>query len=287
MNPLPTDGTETDGWDGDRRTRTMERRMASESTSTANRGGRQKAVQKTDQGMLDRLDLVLEEAGVSLASEVRDGRLILSGQVDSEEYRQAALDVATALAEPEGLGVEDAIEVLELSPDDAFIGGDRGDDLGGGEFAYAEPDANPSAQFDPAFETEPDFTGDTGTSDPQEAAAEAEPYFPPTDPVVRPSTTDQQLAVVGGFEATATDDLDGTAGFDVRNDDDLAQAVHRELAEDALTIDLPIRVEVVDGVVVLRGEVPSLEDAENAEAVASRVGGVQEVREELTVAGLR
>lgn len=261
--------------------------MASEPTSTANRGGRQEAAEKTRQGMLDQLDLVLEEAGVSLASEVRDGRLILSGQVDSEENRQAALDVATALAEPEGLGVEDAIDVLELSPDDAFIGGDRGDDLGGGEFAYAEPDVNPSAQFDPAFETEADFTGDVGTSDPQEAAAEAEPYFPPTDPVVRPSTTDQQLAVVGGFEATATDDLDGTAGFDVRNDDDLAQAVHRELAEDALTIDLPIRVGVVDGVVVLRGDVPSLEDAENAEAVASRVGGVQEVREELTVAGLR
>jgi len=261
--------------------------MASEPTSTANRGSRQEAAEKTGQGMLDRLDLVLEEAGVSLASEVRDGRLILSGQVDSEENRQAALDVATALAEPEGLRVEDAIEVLELSPADAFIGGDRGDDLGGGEFAYVEPDANPSAQFDPEFETEADFTGDAGTSDPQDAAAEAEPYFPPTDPVVRPSTTDQQLAVVGGFEATATDDLDGTAGFDVRNDDDLAQAVHRELAEDALTIDLPIRVGVVDGVVVLRGDVPSLEDAENAEAVASRVGGVQEVREELTVAGLR
>lgn len=261
--------------------------MTSEPMSTLDQGGRQEATDKAAPVVLDRLDMVLEEAGISLASEVRDGRLILSGQVDSEENRQAALDVATALAEPEGLGVEDAIEVLNLSPDDAFIGGDRGEDLGGGEFAYADPDANASAQFDPKFETEPDFTGDTGTSDPQEAAAEAEPYFPPTDPVVRPSTTDQQLAVVGGFEATATDDLEGTAGFDVRNDDDLAQAVHRELAEDALTIDLPIRVAVVDGVVVLRGNVPSLEDAENAEAVASRVGGVQEVREELTVAGLR
>ena len=82
------------------------------------------------------------------------------------------------------------------------------------------------------------------------------------------------------------DDLEGAASFDARNDDDLAQAVQRELMEDALTTDLPVRAAAVNGVVVLRGEVPTLEDAENAEAVASRVGGVREVREELTITGL-
>ena len=83
------------------------------------------------------------------------------------------------------------------------------------------------------------------------------------------------------------DDVAGEASFDARNDDDLALAVQRELGEDALTADLPIRVGAVNGVVILRGEVPSLEDAENAEAVAARVGGVQEVREELGITGLR
>lgn len=253
--------------------------------ATGSLGGR--AMEEAgERGLLAQLDSVLEDAGISLGSEVRDGRLILSGVVDSEENRQAALDVATALAESRALAVEDAIDVIDVSPDDAFVGSDRGEDVGGGDFAYADPDANPHARFDPEFETEPDFTGGIGTTDPQEAAAEAEPYFPPTDPVVRPSTGDQQLTVVGGFEATSMDGLGGETGFDVRNDDDLAQAVHRELTEDALTADLTIRIGVAEGVVLLRGEVPTLEDAENAEAVASRVGGVREVREELTIPGL-
>ncbi|MDQ3044100.1 MAG: BON domain-containing protein, partial [Chloroflexota bacterium] len=52
---------------------------------------------------------------------------------------------------------------------------------------------------------------------------------------------------------------------------------------DALTTDLELRVTVLDGIVRLHGEVPTLEDAESAEAVASRVGGNLEIREELTI----
>lgn len=263
----------------------MERRMADQRAPVA------ADVMATDgrneSGLLAQLETVLDSAGISLATEVRDGRLVLSGEVDSEENRQAAMDVATALADTAGLTVEDAIVVIDISPDGAFVGLDRGEDIGGGTFAFADPDANPDARFDPVFETEPDFTESIGTTDPQQAVAEAEPYFPPTDPVVRPTSDNEQLAVVGGFEATSVDDLVGEASFDVRNDDDLAQAVHRELAEDALTADLAISVAVTDGVVLLRGEVPSLEDAENAEAVAATVGGVQEVREELTTPGMR
>lgn len=239
-----------------------------------------------DEAMLGRLDETLREAGIFVAVELDADTLVLSGEVDSEENRQAALDVATALGGPRGLTIDDDMVVTDVSPDGPFIGQDSGEARGGGDYAYADPDANADARFDPVFETEPDFTEDVGTTDSEESAEEAVPYFPPTDPVVRPSYDDEQLAVVGGFEATAMDDLGDAASFDVRNDDDLAQAVHRELAEDALTIDLLIRVGVSDGVVVLRGEVPSLEDAENAEAVASRVGGVREVREELTLPGL-
>ena len=245
------------------------------------------ALERGDEEMLAQLDGLLEEAGIFVATEMDGDRLVLSGAVDSEESRQAALDVATALAEPLGVTVEDAMDVTDLSPDRPFVGRDSGEDLGGGDFAYADPDANPNAQFDPVFEMAPDFTEDIGTTDPQVAAAEAVPYFPPTDPVVRPTSDSEQLEVVGGFGGTAMDDVAGEASFDARNDDDLALAVQRELGEDALTADLPIRVGAVNGVVILRGEVPSLEDAENAEAVAARVGGVQEVREELGITGLR
>jgi osmotically-inducible protein OsmY len=66
----------------------------------------------------------------------------------------------------------------------------------------------------------------------------------------------------------------------------IAEAVQRELREDALTTDLPIRIVVRAGVVSLRGVVPSLELAEAAEEVAARVEGVTEVVDELEVQGL-
>jgi osmotically-inducible protein OsmY len=52
-----------------------------------------------------------------------------------------------------------------------------------------------------------------------------------------------------------------------------------------VTTDLAVRVAVRNGVVYLRGAVSSLDDAESAEEVASRVPGVAEVVEELDVAG--
>ncbi len=235
------------------------------------------------EALLARLTTILEEAGFYLVAELRDGVVTLSGEIDSEENRQAALDIATALAEPRGLRIDDDIDVMSVAPDQVGRAAEQVDDA----FAYVDPDADPLAQFAPGVEMEPDFTGDVGTTDPQEAAAEAEPYFFPTDPVVRPASGDEQLEVLGGFGATSMDNLAGAAGFDERNDDDISQAVLRELGEDALTSDLVIQVDTRNGVVRLRGEVPSLEDAENAEEVAGRVGGVQEVREELAVTGLR
>ena len=260
--------------------------MVSEETRSGVASDDGGAMARADEVMLSRLSTTLEEAGIFVAAEMDADTLVLTGEVETEESRQAALDVARALAGPRGLKVDDDIEVTDVSPDLPFLGRDAAEDRGGGDFAYADPDANPNARFDPAFETEPDFTGDIGTTDSEESAAEAVPYFPPTDPVVRPTSDAEELEVIGGFEATSMDDLTGEASFDDRNDDDLAQAVQRELTEDALTIDLAVRVEAVNGVVVLRGEVPTLEDAENAEAVAARVGGVKEVREELRIGGL-
>ena len=92
--------------------------------------------------------------------------------------------------------------------------------------------------------------------DPTEAVEEAEPYFPPTDPVV----------------------VEGPV------DGDLAERVRLALARDAATTDLaPEVVEENDGVVTLRGTVQSLEDTDNAIEVAARVPGVKDVVDELAV----
>jgi osmotically-inducible protein OsmY len=93
---------------------------------------------------------------------------------------------------------------------------------------------------------------------------------------------------LGGFAAPSMDDLEvaPSALDDQPGDAALAAAVRRELREDALTTDLAIRVVARGGVIYLRGAVPSLDDAENAEEVAGRVPGVREVIEELETPGL-
>ncbi|HET7093652.1 MAG TPA: BON domain-containing protein, partial [Thermomicrobiales bacterium] len=66
------------------------------------------------------ISTTLEEAGIFVAAE-RDGdRIVLSGEVDSQENRQAALDVARAVANRLGLSVVDDLDVMDYTPDDAF-----------------------------------------------------------------------------------------------------------------------------------------------------------------------
>jgi osmotically-inducible protein OsmY len=69
-------------------------------------------------------------------------------------------------------------------------------------------------------------------------------------------------------------------------DEAIADAVRRELSEDAATTDLDVDVDVDDGIVRLSGRVPELVDAENAESVAGRVSGVDQVIDDLEVPGL-
>ena len=234
--------------------------------------------------LVGRIHDTLAGAGIHVAVEVRDGTVVLAGEVDTEENRQAALDVAHAVADPLGLRVDDTIDVLPDAPTEIYSGASPD---GGGAFGYLDPDRDDNLRLDPGYEGDPDFTDDIGTTDSMEAAAEAIPYFPPTDPVVRPSDDEEELAIVGGFEATSMDDLIGGASFDDRPDDDVSAAVLRELREDALTTELVVRVVTRNGVVHLHGEVPTIEDAENAEEVAGRVPGVKEVREELHIPSLR
>lgn len=233
------------------------------------------------------LEQTLNAAGlyVSVTADNRD--LTLTGEVDTGENHQAALDLARPVADRLGLRIADTISVMEMVPDEAWeMTGESEQALGADRIP--DPETRGEAE---ELGLDPDFTGDIGTTDSEVAAAEAIPYFPPTDPVVEPSSDVEQLDVIGGFQATSMDPEDdegqGVAPpADQFDDDELAENILRELRQDAMTTELLVHVSVKRGVATLTGEVPAMEDAEQAEAVAARVPGVQEVREQLRVIGL-
>jgi osmotically-inducible protein OsmY len=118
--------------------------------------------------------------------------------------------------------------------------------------------------------------------DERRAAAEDEAwesFFPPTDPVL----IDNEI--LGGFSRSSMEFLDvDPSGFDgVVGDEALADAVLLQLKEDAATAGLPIVVEVKNRVAYLRGAVPDIEDAINAQEVAGRIGPLHDVVDRLQV----
>jgi osmotically-inducible protein OsmY len=119
-------------------------------------------------------------------------------------------------------------------------------------------------------------------TDPAEAVEEAEPYFPPTDPVVRVDRKgDTQIA--GGFGTGEVPSGRPHAVIeDSPSDEALEDLVHRALRLDASTAHLQLKVGVLQAVVRLRGVIEDEADAENALAVAGDVPGVVEVIDELT-----
>ena len=128
-----------------------------------------------------------------------------------------------------------------------------------------------------------DDIADSGIEiDPTEAVEEAEPYFPPTDPVVR---IDHQgeTRIAGGFgtgDALERHPTAATRGGP--SDEALEDLAHRALRLDASTAHLHLKVGVVQGVVRLRGTIDDEADAENALAVAGDIPGVVDVIDELT-----
>jgi osmotically-inducible protein OsmY len=237
-----------------------------------------------------RIEQELERAGIYVAVEDSDGALILSGKVDSAEDRQAAEDIAASLAPDRR--VDNQLEVEMIMPEqladrtsDEPSPSDLPDSVGqvrewGGD---VDPDLTEQRMFtDASEEPGPSSWG------PEDAVAEGDnPYVPPTDPVV---TTNRhgEAQVLGGTGPDSMDSLEvePSAEDSVPGDEALAEAIRRELREDASTSDLQIRVLVRQGVAHLRGFVPNLDDADNAEAVAARVPGVREVVEELEVRDL-
>jgi len=138
--------------------------------------------------------------------------------------------------------------------------------------------------------TEVSLNRHVGTTDTAESTAENVPFFAPTDPPTKRAPRGAEgFEVTGGFSETSLDapiELEQLPTQLLDSDGELARLVRMALQEDAETADLPIAVNVRRGIVHLRGSVESLADVEIAEAVAVRVPGVIEVKEDLEVAGL-
>ena len=131
-----------------------------------------------------------------------------------------------------------------------------------------------------------DFTDQPLATDAAEVVEDDEggrAYFPPTDPVLRPNTTEPEI--LGGFAPTADAPAPDRSADGPVGDEALADAVRDALALDASTADLHLNVEVRNAVVHLRGTVLGIEDGENAEAVAAAVPGVVEAVDETEVSG--
>lgn len=266
---------------------------------------------------LDALDRDFTAAGLSVATEIRDGELVLSGFVDSDEDRQAATDLAQPYAAELGLRVDDGLDIEVVGPETAFGDDDRaaagfgdlnaiGSDPGGdavridadgdvGERAGSDEGAgydDSETGREDVISLDADFAADPGTTNVIDVIENGATYFPPTDPPTARADDNDGFAVLSGFADTADETMSTDASVpedDERRlptDDELSDIVRRELRENAVTTDLGIHVSARGSTVTLRGEVDTLEDAENAEAVANDVPAVVEVREELTIRGI-
>lgn len=131
-----------------------------------------------------------------------------------------------------------------------------------------------------------ELDSDEATTDPYEAIDGGQVYYPPEDPPILPSEQLRDAEIAGGFATSADDvpyeDEDVPERFD-DSDVQIEYNVRRALRLHSSTSDLRIKVQVTDGVVTLRGRVPTLDDAERAADIALEVDGVEAVREQLTV----
>lgn len=262
------------------------------------------------------LDRDYEANELAVATEIRDGELVLTGVVDSDENRQAAVDLAQPYADELDLRLNEGLDVEVVGPEDAFEDDDRaaqgfgdlnavrlneGDDsvrIDAGNDDDERAGSDESGGYDGEQEREDvisldaSFADDPGTTNVIEVVEEGATYFPPTDPPTGRADDNDGFTVLSGFADSSTDTI-GADAYELEDDsrrvptdDELADIVRRELREDALTTDLAIRVSAHGSTVILRGEVDTLEDAENAEAIANEVPSVVEVREELTILGI-
>lgn len=251
--------------------------------------------QNNEQTILATIHQQLREAGFHrIVAGIKNRTLLLSGVVPTEHARGEVERIARAAAP--GFSVQNLVEIERvLSADTERTWSEDP----GAEQLYSE--TGPANTIMESVNT--DFTGDSLETDvlpvigssamednpngitPEGTPQEPDPaFFAPTDPVIGPSESGR-LEVVGGFApgAMSGQGVDPSYEDNLPGDEALVDAISRELHEDALTTDLNVQIFVRNRVAHLRGVVPTLEDAENAEAVAERVPGVREVIEELDI----
>ncbi len=219
----------------------------------------------------DRLQRHLAEAGLQVTVAEWDGALRLSGVVNSDETRRAVEDLAAGIA-------PDAYIQNDLAVDATLPTPPR---MPRALEPVAEPTGSPRIET-LAAEVEADFSTLPPELNDAEIMERGDAVFAPVDPVVAIGAHGQ-AEVLGGFSSDALAEVavDASAEDALPGDEALAEAIGRELREDAATTNLPIDVFVRRGVAHLRGWVPDVEDADNAEAVALRVPGVRDVVDEL------
>ncbi len=252
----------------------------------------------------------------AVATEVKDGELVLTGIVGSDESRQAAVDLAQRYADALGLRINEGLDVEVVGPESAFEDDNRAAQGFGDLNAVRLNEGDDSVRIDAGndhderdgsdegagYDGEQDgeniisldatFADDPGTTNVIDVVENGATYFPPTDPPTGRADDNDGFTILSGFADSSTDTFSANADEleDDSNrlvtDDELADVVRRELREDAVTTDLDIRVTAVGSTVILRGEVDTLEDAENAEAIANEVPSVVEVLEELRIRGI-
>lgn len=129
------------------------------------------------------------------------------------------------------------------------------------------------------------------TGDPEVAAQEGLPWVPPTDPpVLADPEADGGIVVGAGFGSTAIDDPydDSHLSGDLTAEGDLNARVREAIRADAATSGYADRIliAILGETLILRGTVDDLADTDELVAVAKRVEGVAEVRDETEVAAL-
>ncbi|MEX2373591.1 MAG: BON domain-containing protein [Dehalococcoidia bacterium] len=246
--------------------------------------------------LVERLEEQLRQAGLAVTVEQDDASLVMTGIVGTEEERAAALDIAAEILQEQAapaLHLDEAITVSGAMPEGTPAGDLSTSEVGG--FRGATPDLTDDEAIEAGDYTEQDTLDAPGDAQPASRSGDGRPlsdqiapdaedgeaYVPPTDPV----GTDTE--VIGGYARSSMDSVEVERSSDGRiGDGALRDAVIRELREDAATTGLTLDIEVIRGVVYLRGTVADILDVENAEEVAARLEGVESVVEALDVAGM-
>ena len=235
---------------------------------------------------------IAEQTGLHVVVAERGKTVLLSGRVSSEQELQRVERIVRDLAPDYRIG--DGLDVERTVKEGIHdAAGASAGELDRDEPAQSPPALSLSDDFDADLHSQPLETDSMDVADPsayvtsdQVPAVEPDPtYFAPTDPVIGVGD-EGEVTVLGGWSPDSMSDqpVDASTLDDRPGDEALADAITRELHEDATTTQLAIEVRVDRGVARLRGRVSDLSDAENAESVASRVPGVRDVIEELDVA---